>query len=89
MPERDCDDRGEGCTAASGVTELGIAGIATLLRAALDRAAKATTQVWCTWRFAHDGFKVAEYSPRWSLLDIVSNICTSTVTMGLELYLAV
>jgi hypothetical protein len=51
------------------------AGIAVFLRAALDRAAT-VTQVWCTWRFAQDKFKVAEYSPRWSLLDIVSNICT-------------
>jgi len=83
--DRDCGDKREGCTVAGGVTELGVTGIAVFLRAALDRAAKATTQVWCTWRFAHDGFKVAEYSPRWSLLDIVSNICTRPVTIGLEL----
>jgi hypothetical protein len=51
------------------------AGIVVFLRAALDRAAT-VTHVWCTWRFAQDKFKVAEYSPRWSLLDIVSNICT-------------
>jgi hypothetical protein len=74
---RDCGDRREGCTVAGGVTESRIAGIAdaVFLRAALDRAAT-MTQVWCTWRFAQDKFKVAEYSPRWSLLDIVSNICT-------------
>jgi hypothetical protein len=86
--DSDCGDRREGCTVAGGVTESEVAGIAVFLRAALDRAAK-MTQVWCTWRFAQDKFKVAEYSPRWSLLDIVSNICTSSVTMGLELYLAV
>jgi hypothetical protein len=49
--------------------------IAMSLRAALDRTAM-VTQVWCTWRFARDKFKLAEYSPRWSLLDIVSNIYT-------------
>jgi hypothetical protein len=72
---RDCGDRREGCTVAGGVMELGIAGIAVVLRAALDRAAT-VTQVWCTWRYAQDKFKVVKYSPRWSLLDIVSNICT-------------
>jgi hypothetical protein len=55
--------------------ESGIAGIAVFLRAALDRAAT-VAQVWCTWRFAQDSFKMAEYLPRWSLLDVVSNICT-------------
>jgi hypothetical protein len=72
---RDYGDRRKGSTVARGVMESGIAGIAVFLRAALDRAAK-VTQVWCTWRFAQDKFKLAEYSPRWSLLDIVSNICT-------------
>jgi hypothetical protein len=56
-------DRREGCTVAGGVTESGIAGIAVVLRAALDRAAT-MTRVWSTWRFAQDKFKVAEYSPR-------------------------
>jgi hypothetical protein len=72
---RDCGDRREGCTVAGGITESGIAEIAVFLRAALDRATT-MTEVWCTWRFAQDIFKVAKYSPRWSLLDIVSNICT-------------
>jgi hypothetical protein len=72
---RDCGDIREGCTIAGRVMESGIIGIAVVLRAALDRAAT-VTQVWCTWRFAQDKFKVSEYSPRWSLLDIVSNICT-------------
>jgi hypothetical protein len=52
-----------------------IVGISEFLRAALDRAAK-VAQVWCTWRFAQDSFKMVEYLPRWRLLDIVSNICT-------------
>jgi hypothetical protein len=59
------------------------ASIAVFLRAALDRAAK-VTQVWCTWRFAQDKFKVVEYSPRWSLLDIVSNICTVRLRVDLS-----
>ena len=46
---RDCGDRKEWCTVAGGVTELGIAGITVFLRAALDRPAKATNQVKCTW----------------------------------------
>jgi hypothetical protein len=72
---RDYGDGREGCTVAGGVMQSGIAGIAVFLRAALDRAAT-MTQVWCTWRFAQDIFRMAEYSPRWSLLDTVSNICT-------------
>jgi hypothetical protein len=60
----------KGATIAGGVTELGIAGIAVLFLAALDRAAKETTQVRCTRRFMHDDFKVAEYSSRWSLLNM-------------------
>ena len=76
---RDYGDRGEGCTAAGGVTKLGIAGIVVFLQVALDQAAKVTTQVWCTWRFAHDGFKMAEYSSRWSLL----NMCRILVRVRL------
>jgi hypothetical protein len=72
---KDCGDRREGCTIAGGVMKSEIAGIAVFLRAALDRVAK-MTQVGCTWRFAQDKSKEAKYSPRWSLLDIVSNICT-------------
>jgi hypothetical protein len=55
--------------------ESGIAGIVVFLRAA---------QVWCTWRFAQDSFKVEEYSPRWSLLDIMSNICTVQLRLDLS-----
>jgi hypothetical protein len=73
--DRDRGDRREGCTVTGGVTESEIAGIAVFRQAALDRAAK-VTQVLCTWRFAQDKFKVAEYSPKWSLLYIVSNIST-------------
>lgn len=51
-------------------------GASNVSLAALDRAAKVIIQVQCTWRFAQDDFKMAEYSPRWSLLNIVSNICT-------------
>jgi hypothetical protein len=73
---RDCGDRREGCTITGGVMKSGIAAISMFLRVALDRAAKMIAQVWCIWRFARDKFKVAEYSPRWSLLDTVSNIFT-------------
>jgi hypothetical protein len=72
---RGFSDRREGCTVAGGVTELGIARIAVLLQAALDRAAN-VTQNWCTWTVAQDSFKMAEYSPRWSLFNVLSNICT-------------
>lgn len=57
--------------------------------AALVRVANVIIQVRCTWRFVHDSFKMPEYSPRWSLLDVVSKNCTSPVMMELELYLAI
>jgi hypothetical protein len=71
--DRDCIR--ERSSIAGGVMESGIVGIVVFLRAALDRVA-IVTHVWCTWRFAQDSFRMAEYSPRWGLLDIVSNICT-------------
>jgi hypothetical protein len=77
----------EGCTVAGGVMKAEIARIAVFLRATLDRVAKVIAQVWCTWRFVQDSFKMAEYSPEFVRYCV--EYLYSPVMMGLELFLAV
>jgi hypothetical protein len=59
----------QGCTVAGGVMEDGVAGVAVFSErggfevrsdssGGSPGATKSTTQVWCTWSFAHDDFKL-------------------------------